>query len=97
MQGPTPIQVSVGAKNSYNVSAATVLKTAPGRVYTVNVVTAGSTVGSLNDSATLGGVAAANLMAHIPNTVGTYSLQFPYFTGLVVTPGTGQVLSINWS
>lgn len=96
-QGATPVQVSVGSKTKLNISTQQVLKAAPGRVYRIIVVTAGSTNGTLSDVATTGGVAASNLIFEIPNTVGAFEVNWPYFNGLVVTPGTGQVVAVNWS
>jgi hypothetical protein len=96
-QGATSVQVSVGSKTKLNISTQQVLKTAPGRVYRLIVVTAGSTNGTVSDAATVGAVAAANLIFEIPNTVGAYEINWPYFAGLIVTPGTGQVIAVNWS
>lgn len=86
-----------GDKSNLNVTAATVVKATPGTVWTVNVTTAGSAPGTVHDVATTGAAAAANLVAEIPNTVGTYTLTFPCLTGIVVTPGTGQVVSVAYS
>lgn len=86
-----------GNQSNLNITAATVVKASPGTVWTVVVTTAGTTAGSVNDAATTGTAAAANLVFSIPNTVGAYELTFPCFTGIVVTPGTGQVLSVSFS
>ena len=86
-----------GSNSSLNITAATVVKATPGTLWTVNVTTAGSTVGSASDVATVGGVAAANLIAEIPNTVGTYVLTWPCKVGIVITPGTGQVISVAYA
>lgn len=86
-----------GNDNKLNITAATVVKATPGTVYDVVVNTAGSTAGTVSDVATTGGVAAANLIYNIPNTVGVYRLEFPCLVGIVVTPGTGQVLSVSFS
>jgi len=84
-------------QSSLNLSTSTLIKAAPGRVARVNVVTAGSTAGALYDAATVGGAAASNEIAVIPNTVGQYQFDWPFFAGLVFVPGTGQVISISWS
>lgn len=86
-----------GVLSHLNITAATVVKAAPGRLWTVTVTTAGSTAGTASDVATTGGVAAANLIAELPNTVGVYSLAWPCATGIVITPGTGQVLSVAYA
>jgi len=86
-----------GNANLLNITAAAVVKATPGTIYNVSVTTAGSAPGAVHDVATVGAAAAANLVASIPNTVGNYSLIFPCATGIVVTPGTGQVLSVSYN
>lgn len=94
--GPRPF----GSTTQRDLSAATVLTgasaTVGGTVYTVAVTTAGSTAGSIYDANTTAGNTAANLLAVIPDTVGTYSINMPYNTGLLYEPGTGQVVSIGY-
>lgn len=80
-----------------NVTAATVIKAAPGRTVRINVIVAGSTLGSVNDCATTGAAAAANQLAAIPDTVGTYDMNLTHTTGIVVTPGTGQTLAVFYN
>lgn len=79
-----------------NIAAATLIKAAPGKLVTVSVVVAGTTAGSVNDSATIVGAAAANQIGALPNTVGVFTFWFPFFSGLVITPGTGQTLAVSW-
>ena len=76
-----------------NVTGSTVLKPSAGVLVTFNVTTAGA-VGAIYDSATSG--SAATLIAVIPAVVGTYSMQFPFFTGLLVVPGSAQVVSVSY-
>lgn len=87
----------LGLNTTLNIAAATVVKAAPGRLVRINVNTAGTTAGTASDCATTGAVAAANLIAGIPNTVGTYFLDWPTNTGIVITPGTGQVVSVSYN
>lgn len=84
------------AKTMLNITAATVVKAAPGLIGRVFVNTAGSTVGSLSDAATTGAIAAANLISALPNTVGPLTIEAYTANGIVITPGTGQVLSITY-
>jgi hypothetical protein len=84
-----------------NITSATVVKATAGAVVTATVVVAGSTPGTINDVATTGGAAAANQIASLPNTVGTISLSnstapWPCSTGIVVVPGTGQTVAIEY-
>lgn len=86
-----------GSASVLNITAAAVVKASPGTLYNISVVTAGSAAGSANDCATTGAAAAANKIFSIPNTVGSYVLTWPCATGIVVTPGTGQVLSVAFA
>ncbi len=85
-----------GIYSSLNITAATVIKATKGRIAKVIVLVAGSTAGSVNDSATIGGVAASNLVSTIPAAVASISLDFPCANGIVVTPGTGQTLAVSF-
>lgn len=85
-----------GQSQTYNITAATVIKAAPGRVFRVNVQVAGSTTGTVNDCLTTGAAAIANQVAVIPDTVGPLLLEWPCATGIVVVPGTGQTLSVSY-
>ena len=80
-----------------NITAQTVVKASPGKVFTVSVTPAGTTFGTLNDAATAGTVAATNLIGSF-EAVGTYDFHdWPCAKGIVITPGTGQVLSVSFS
>ncbi len=89
---PTPY----GSFTWLDISAATVVKATSGVIVTVNVITAGTTVGTVNDVATTGGAAITNQVAPIPNTVGTYAVNMPCATGIVVVPGSGQVVAVSF-
>lgn len=79
------------------LSAVTQVKVGKGHIMRVSVTTAGSSPGSVNDSATLAGAGAPNLLAMVPNAVGQYVIELPYFTGLVFTPGTGMVATVGYN
>jgi len=80
-----------------NVTASTLVKSGLGRVFSVNVTTAGA-AGGIYDVATTGAAGAANLIATIPATVGTYNyFGLPFENGLVYVPGSAQVVSISYS
>ncbi len=88
--------VASGKTGVYNITAAMAVKASAGRLVRVNVVVAGSAAGTANDCATTGAAAAANEIASIPNTVGTYYFDWPCATGIVVVPGTGQTLAVSY-
>ena len=86
-----------GINSALNISANTVIKASQGRVVIVNVTTAGSVAGGIYDAKTTGTAVAAKLVAVIPNTVGTYSIDFPCATGITYLVGTGQVVSVSYN
>jgi hypothetical protein len=90
--------IALGAASALNIAAATVVKAAPGRIARVSVSTAGSGAGSVHDCATVGAIAAGNLVASIPDVVGVYEIDFPCAAGIVVSPGAGgQVVSVSFT
>lgn len=94
----TPVTpVTKGNSRALNVAASTAIKGSPGRVFKVIVNTAGSAPGAVHDSATVGGVSAATLIATVPNTVGSYDIECPCTAGLTYILGTAQVVSITYS
>jgi hypothetical protein len=105
-QNPYNAQTSVqttsgGQLTALNVTAATVIKGSPGRVFriTVNTVPTSSAV-SVNDAATTGAAAASNLILNAPSaslTAGqVITLEFPCANGIVVNPGTSGVVSVSY-
>lgn len=78
-----------------NITAATVIKNAPGYVFTVNVQVAGSGAGSVNDVAT-NAPDPTNQVAVIPAAVGQVKVEWPCAAGILLVPGTGQTLAISW-
>lgn len=84
-----------GAQTISTISAATVLKSATGRVARVSVTTAGSATGLIYDSNSIG--ITTKPLYIIPNTVGVYVVDMPVSYGIVVAPGTSQVVSVSFS
>jgi len=96
-QYPIPTQnVSVSSRK-LNITAATVVKAAPGRVIRVQVLVAGTGTGTLNDCLTTGAAAAANQIATIPEVLGPLEVNAAFQTGIVLVPGTGQTLAIYYN
>lgn len=90
--GPSPY----GNATALDLSAATVVKAAPGVVVTVNVVVAGSAAGAVYDGTSTTGNSASNQVAAIPATIGSYAVHTPCATGIVVAPGTGQTVAVSY-
>lgn len=84
-----------GSIGRYGISAATVVKTTGGRVCRVSVTTAGSAAGTIYDANATG--ATTMPVFTIPNTVGVYDVRLPTNSGIVVAPGTGQVVGLGYS
>lgn len=85
-----------GSRTVLNLTAATVVKATPGKVYRVVVNTAGGTAGGIYDAATTAGNVAANLIASI-EAAGVYDLQFPCLTGILFEPGSGMVAAVSYA
>ncbi len=93
-----PLVPRIGGNRSVeNITAATVIKATTGTIFKVSVNIAGTADGKVSDTTTVGGVAAANLVAPIPFAVGVINLEWPCTSGIVVTPGAGQTLSVSYS
>lgn len=86
--------VASATNSALNITTATAVKTGAGRIVRFVVTTAGA-AGTIHDSATTG--ATGTLIATIPATVGIYYLDFPVTTGILVTPGAAQVVSVSYS
>jgi len=87
---------TTGQKTTLNITTATVVKAAPGQVFTATVVVAGSSPGTINDCLTTGAAAAANQIATLPNAVNSQQLNFSCLVGIVVVPGTGQTVALSF-
>lgn len=80
------------------ISAQTLVTASPGYLVSVIILDDGSAAGSVNNAATVAAVdAAANLLYVIPTgTNGVFPVGAVFNKGLVVTPGTGQVLAVTY-
>jgi len=89
-----------GTKTFLNITAATVVKAVAGRVAKVSVIApsnAGSQNAAVADKTTTTGITNANLVAVIPDVIGTYNIDFHCANGIVLVPGgAGQVLAISY-
>ncbi len=91
---------SGGGNRTLNVTVATVIKAAPGTLYSVSVTTAGNAAGGAYDTTTTGEVSAATLIGTIADTVTTQPLNFnawPCLAGIVIVPPTGGVVAVAFS
>ena len=96
LNAATQAYLDVNGQSDYaNISAATVVKASPGRVASVSITTAGSASGVIYDGATTG--ATSRPVWIIPNTVGEAFVNFPMSYGILVVPGSGQVVAVSYS
>lgn len=84
-----------GTTNAAGISTTTVVKNSSGRVARVSVTTAGSAPGTIYDAASSG--ATTRPLYVIPNTVGVVEVNLAANYGIVVAPGTGQVVTVGFS
>lgn len=84
-----------GSQNFADISSATVVKATAGRVATVVVTTAGSATGKIYDQNIVTGT--TRILYVIPMTVGVFFVNMPTAYGIVVAPGTGQVVTVSYS
>jgi hypothetical protein len=98
-QGPLAVAPVSNAKTQLNISAKTVIKTGPGRVLKISFVSASTAAPGVYDAATTAaGVQATALWVGAATTaVGTVvALDMAYTNGLVVDPGTGGVVAVEY-
>ena len=84
-----------GSKSRADVSSTMLVQAGQGRLVRVIVTTAGTTAGSVYDASSAS--VTTSKIATIPNTVGVIELSAPINNGIVVAPGTGQVISVTYS
>lgn len=84
-----------GSRNATAITAATLVKLGAGRVAVVSVLVAGSAVGAIYD--TNAATSTAGQIFVIPQTVGVTVLNMPVAFGIVVAPGSNQVITISYS
>ena len=84
-----------GATNTAGIASSTVVKQSAGRLCSISVTTAGSAPGVAYDAASAG--LTTRPLCAIPNTVGVFVINLPTNYGLVIVPGTGQVVTVSWS
>lgn len=77
------------------VSTATLVSTGQGRLVRVSVITAGTTVGTAYDATRA--LATTDPILTIPNEVGVIEVNSPTNNGIVISPGTGQVVTVIYS
>lgn len=78
-----------------DVDSTVLVKSGQGRIARVSVVTAGSSTGSIYDANSA--TATTDKVWTIPTTIGITEINLPVNNGIVVAPGSGQVVAISYS
>lgn len=84
-----------GAQNKAILSSATLVQSGKGRVASISVTTAGSATGMIYDANLA--TSTTNPVYVIPEAVGLYVVNLPVSFGIVIVPGTDQVLTVSYS
>jgi len=95
----TTQQTLAGTQNLANITAATLIKAGPGRFVGISIVVQGSTEGYVYDANSVSAAAAVNKIYPVLHTkaIDYYPTGIPTALGLVVIPGTGQTLAVNYA
>lgn len=91
----TTAQQIAGTQTKASISTTTVVSTSAGRFVTLSIVTGGTTTGTVYDANTTTDTSRA--LYTIPTTIGRVIMNVPVVNGIVVVPGTGQVVTVTYS
>ena len=83
-----------GKQSSTNIQSATLVSSSSGRLASISVLVAGS-AGTIYDSNTTTNL--NNKLCVIPATVGVQFVNLPVGLGILVVPGSGQIVTISYS
>ncbi|MHB1023694.1 MAG: hypothetical protein ACYC0Z_14980 [Acidobacteriaceae bacterium] len=88
-----------GVHTSLNITAPTVIYARQGKVFNVSVLVSPTAAGGVYDAATTAGNVQANMILPLgAGAVGIFHLGGTWvFNGLLVDPGTGGAVSVNWT
>jgi hypothetical protein len=92
--------ITIGTTTNLEISAATLVKNKAGWIAKISVIVAGSTDGVVYDATSTATAGVGNRLFIIPTatTAGTIlNVSMPTSNGIVVTPGTGMIVSVSYS
>jgi hypothetical protein len=93
----TWLQIS-GTSVASNITTATLVKTGQGRLCVVSIVTPGSTEGKFYDTNSISSTSGVIYSTLHTLPIGTIQVvNLPFTNGLVIVPGTGQVLACSYT
>lgn len=81
-----------------NIGGPVVLKASAGTLFAITLVIGGSTAGAIYDCTSVASAGQGNLIFTIPTTGGPlFVLEWPFQNGIVIVPGTGQIVAAKWA
>lgn len=88
-----------GLTNALAVDSQKVIKPSAGWLASISIIVAGSTTSYFYDANLTSGIVNSRRIYAVPSTlgVGVYQVQIPFLTGLAFAPGTGAIITINYS
>ncbi len=84
-----------GIQSQSNITSTVLVKNGAGRLATVSIISGGSANGAIYDSNSTSAV--TDPIFTIPNTPGVIFVNLPVSLGILVVPGTNQVVSVGFS
>lgn len=84
-----------GVTSQQAIAATVLVKSGQGRLATVSITTAGSAVGTIYDTNSTANL--INPIYVIPQTVGVFVVNLPVSLGIVVVPGSNQVVTVGYT
>jgi hypothetical protein len=84
-----------GAQNVPQISTTTQVRTGAGRLAMVSITSPGTTNGTIYDSSSTSSLTVP--IYTIPTTIGIMFVNMPVSFGIVVVPGSGQVVTVSYS
>lgn len=92
--GTTFMQLQ-GDKAANGISSTTQVSTGQGRLARVSVIAAGSATGMAYDASSTADTSSPIMV--IPGNVGIIDVNIPTNNGIVIAPGSGQVITVSYS
>lgn len=84
-----------GTTNSGPISTPTVIKSSAGRIRDIGILQVGSATGTAYDGSLVASLSKPQFI--IPNYLGVYEADWPFSIGILIVPGSGQILTVTYS
>lgn len=87
----------IGTNTSLSVATTTVVVVGAGRIVNVSIVDGGSAEGFIYNATSSAALIDSQKLAAIGTTAGVTVLNLVFTAGLVIVPGTGQLINVTYS